>query len=119
MLEKMAGILILAGLVLSVAGSLLGHEDLKMTGTLVLLLTATVAGYRLLKFYVLTSTSEFTGICLEQKRFPSHYLLSFRAGGTEVYSGRASLLLGEKIKMGEKARVKMKGPVILELEKIR
>lgn len=118
MLEKIAGFVVLTGLILSVAGALIGHENIKITGNLILLITATIAGYRFLKFYAITPTSEFVGTCIEQKRFSSHYILSFRAGGAGMYSGRAGLKLGEKIKMGERARIKMKGPVILEITKL-
>lgn len=119
MLGKIAGVVVLAGLVLSVAGAVMGNENIKTTGNLVLLITATVAGYRFLKFYATTPTSEFMGTCIEQKRFSSHYILSFRAGSAGMYSGRASLKLGDQIKIGEKARVKVKGPVILEISKTK
>lgn len=119
MLEKTAGIIVLTGLILSVAGFVVGYENIKIAGNLILLITATIAGYRFLKFYATTPTSEFVGTCIEQKRFPSHYILSFRAGAAGMYSGRAGLQLGDQIKMGERARVKVKGPVILEINKLK
>lgn len=119
MLEKITGLAVLAGLILSVAGSVLGYENIKVTGNLLLLIIATVAGYRFLKFYAMNPTREFTGTCIEQKRFPSHYILSFRTGSIGLYSGRAGLELGDKIKMGETARVKVKGQVILEIDKVK
>lgn len=118
MLEKFTGIVILAGIVLSVYGAVINREDLKITGVVVLLTIATVAFYRYLKFYALTPTRELTGICLEHKRIASHYILSFKTGSGEVYAGRAGLQLGENIKLGERARLKVKGPVILEINKL-
>jgi len=114
--EKLTGILILGGIILSVTGSVIDNDSYEIAGVL-LLTIATLAGYRYLKFYALTPTRELTGICLEQKRFSSYYLLSFRVGGAEVYTGRANLQLGEKIKLGERANLKVKGPVILEINK--
>lgn len=118
MLERMAGIVVLAGLILSVAGAVMENQDLKTTGVLILLITATIAGYRFLKFQLTTPTSDFVGICIERKRLSSHYILSFRTGGVEIYSGRASLKMGEGVKTGERVRLKVKGPAILEITRI-
>lgn len=118
MLEKIAGVAVLTGLLLSVVGAVMGYEDIKTAGNLMLLIIATVAGYRYLKFYATTPTGEFLGTCIEQKRFSSHYILTFKTGGTGTYSGRAGLQTGDKIKIGEKARVKVKGNVILEIYKL-
>jgi len=119
MLEKLTGLAVLTGLILSVAGAVMNHENIKLTGNLFLLVIATVAGYRFIKFHALNPTREFTGTCVEQKRLPTHYLLTFRTGGAGLYSGRAGLGLGEKIKMGDTARVKVKGQVILEINKLK
>ncbi|MGI5941483.1 MAG: hypothetical protein ACOX86_04430 [Pelotomaculaceae bacterium] len=116
MLERVGGIAVLAGLIISVAGSVIENQDLKITGVLILLITATVAGYRFLKFQLTTPSTDFVGICIERKRLSSYYVLSFRTGG-EIYSGRASLKMGEGVKIGERVRLKVKGPVILEIDK--
>ncbi|HHU85278.1 MAG TPA: hypothetical protein GXZ25_00505 [Peptococcaceae bacterium] len=116
MLERIGGIAVLAGLIISVAGSVIENQDLKITGVLILLITATVAGYRFLKFQLTTPSTDFVGICIERKRLSSYYVLSFRTGG-EIYSGRASLKMGEGVKIGERVRLKVKGPVILEIDK--
>ncbi|MCL6634790.1 MAG: hypothetical protein K6T29_03345 [Peptococcaceae bacterium] len=118
MLEKLAGPMVLAGLILSVAGSVMEREEIKITGTLVLLIIATVAGYRFLKFHAMNPTREFIGTCIEQKKFPVHYILTFRTGSAGVYSGRAGLQLGEKVKMGETFRIKVKGNIILEIDRL-
>jgi hypothetical protein len=116
LLERVGGIAVLAGLIISVAGSVIENQDLKITGVLILLITATVAGYRFLKFQLTTPSTDFVGICIERKRLSSYYVLSFRTGG-EIYSGRASLKMGEGVKIGERVRLKVKGPVILEIDK--
>ena len=116
MLERIGGIAVLAGLIISVAGSVIENQDLKITGVLILLITATVAGYRFLKFQLTTPSTDFVGICIERKRLSSYYVLSFITGG-EIYSGRASLKMGEGVKIGERVRLKVKGPVILEIDK--
>lgn len=118
MLEKLVGLIVLAGLILSVAGSIMSYESIKITGNLVLLITATIAGFMFIRFYVMTPINEFVGTCIEQKRFFSHYILTFRSGGSGIYSGRAGLQLGEKIKIGDKVKVKVKGQNILEINKI-
>jgi hypothetical protein len=69
-----------------------------------------------LKFQLTTPSTDFVGICIERKRLSSYYVLSFRTGG-EIYSGRASLKMGEGVKIGERVRLKVKGPVILEIDK--
>ncbi len=118
MLERIGGIAVLAGLIISVAGSVIENPDLKITGVLILLITATVAGYRFLKFQLTTPTTDFVGICIERKRLSSYYVLSFRTGGVEIYSGRASLKMGEGVKIGERVSLKVKGPAILEITRI-
>lgn len=118
-MEKITGLVVVAGLFLSVAGAVMGYENIKNSGNLILLVIATVAGYRYLKFHATTPTSEFVGTCLEQKRFSTHYVITFRAGGAGKYSGRAAIKLGEQIKMGERARVKVKGPLIIEINKYK
>ncbi len=117
MLERIAGVVVLLGLVLSVVGAILGNENIKTTGVLVLLITATVAGYRFLKFYVSHPTQELVGICTDQKRLSSHYVLTFRTGAG-IYSGQANLKLGAAIRVGEKARLKVKGHIITEIGKV-
>ena len=117
MLERVAGVAVLAGLILSVVGSVIEHSDLKTSGVLILLITATIFGYRFLKFHVTTPISDFEGICIERKHLSSYYILSFRTGGAEIYSGRASLKMGKQVKMGERVKLKVKGPAILEISK--
>jgi len=117
LLERIGSIAVLAGLIISVVGSVIENQDLKTTGVLILLITATVAGYRFIKFHLTTPTSDFEGICIERKRLPTYYALSFRTGG-EIYSGRASLRTGEGVKIGEKVRLKVKGPAILEITRL-
>jgi len=117
LLERIGGIAVLAGLIISVVGSVIENPDLKITGVLILLITATVAGYRFLKFHLTTPSIDLVGICIERKRLSSYYVISFRTGG-EIYSGRASLKMGERVKIGEKVRLKVKGPAILEITRI-
>jgi len=117
--EKLVGIIIMSGLILSVTGSILGHEIIKTTGNLMLLITATIAGFMFLRFYITTPVNEFMGTCIEQKRYFSHYKITFRSGLAGIYTGRASLHLGEDIKIGDKAKVKIKGQSILQINKIK
>ncbi len=118
MLEKIAGIIIMSGLILSVTGSIVGHETIKTAGNLTLLITIIVAGFMFLRYYITTPVIEFSGTCIEQKRYFSHYKITFRSGSSGIFSGRASLHLGENIKIGDKAKVKVKGQSILQLKKI-
>jgi hypothetical protein len=117
MLQRLAGISVLAGLVISFIGSILDNESMKLTGIIILLVIATLASYRFLKFTVLTPTSNITGTCVGIKRLSTHYDLSFRTG-TGLYSGQANLKIGNDLKIGDKASLVVKGPVILEIHKI-
>lgn len=116
MLQKMAGVGVLAGLVISVIGSVLENENMKLAGIVTLLAIATLAGYRFLKFSVFTPTSNITGTCIGLKRLPTYYELSFRTT-TGVYNGQAGLKTGSEIKIGDRVRLLIKGPVILEIHK--
>ncbi len=118
MLEKIAGVTVLTGLVLSVVGAVIGNENMKTTGNLVLLIIATIAGYYYLRYYVRNPVREFSGTCIEQKPFSAYYILSFRIGGGGIYTGRASPRMSEKVKIGDKAKIKVKGKFILEVNKI-
>lgn len=116
MLQKLTGIAVLAGLVISVTGSILENENMKMAGIVMLLVIATLAGYRFLKFSVLTPTSNIIGTCIGLKRFPTYYELSFRTS-TGVYNGQASPQIGSELKIGDRVKLVIKGPVILEIYK--
>lgn len=108
----------MSGLILSVTGSIAGHEMIKTAGNLILLITVTVAGFMFIRFYITTPVIEFLGTCIEQKRYFSHYKITFRSGSSGIFSGRASLHLGENIKIGDKAKVKVKGQSILHINKL-
>ena len=116
MLQKLTGIAVLAGLVISVTGSILENESIKLAGIVILLVIATLAGYRFLKFSLLTPTSNITGTCIGLKRLPTYYELSFRTV-TGVYTGQAGLKAGAEVKMGDRVKLLIKGPVILEIHK--
>jgi hypothetical protein len=117
MLQRLTGILVLAGLVISFIGSILDHEGMKLTGIIILLVIATLASYRFLKFTVLTPTSNINGTCVGVKRLSTHYDLSFRTG-TGLYTGQADLKIGNDLKIGDRASLVIKGPVILEIHKL-
>lgn len=116
MLQRITGIAVLAGLVISVTGTILENENMKLAGIVILLVIATLAGYRFLKFSVFTPTSNITGTCIGLKRLPTYYELTFRTG-TGVYSGQASLKTGDGLKIGDRVNLLIKGPVILEIRK--
>jgi hypothetical protein len=116
MLQKLTGIAVLTGLIVSVTGSVLENENMKLAGIIILLMIATLAGYRFLKFSALTPTSNITGTCIGLKRLSTYYELSFRTGAG-VYSGQASLKLGNELKIGDRVSLLIKGPVILEINK--
>jgi hypothetical protein len=116
MLQKLAGIAVLAGLVISLAGSILENESMKLTGVLTLLVIATLAAYRFFKFTVLTPTTKISGTCIGIKRLLTYYELSFRTGAG-VYNGQASLKIFSDLKIGDKVSLVTKGPVILEIHK--
>lgn len=116
MLQRITGIAVLAGLVISVTGTILENENMKLAGIVTLLVIATLAGYRFLKFSVFTPTSNINGTCIGLKRLPTYYELTFRTG-TGVYSGQASLKTGNGLKIGDRVNLLIKGPVILEIRK--
>lgn len=113
---RIAGIMVLAGMIISVAGSVLENDNLKLSGYLIVLIIATLAGYRYLKFSVTTPVREIAGTCIELKRLPTHYVFSFRTG-SGIYAGQASLKEGANVHKGDRVRLKIKGPVILEIKK--
>jgi hypothetical protein len=117
MLQRLAGISVLAGLVISFIGSILDNESMKLTGIIILLVIATLASYRYFKFTLLMPTNNITGTCVELKRLSTHYDLSFRTGAG-IYTGQASLKIGNDLKIGDRASLVIKGPVILEIHKI-
>ncbi len=118
MLEKIAGLTVLTGLILSVAGAVVDNENMKTTGNLVLLVIATMAGYYYLRYYVRNPVREFSGTCIEQKPFSTYYVLSFRIGNGGIYTGRASSRTSKKVKIGDKAKIRVKGKFILDVNKI-
>ncbi len=113
---KLAGIAVLTGMIISVTGSFLGNDQLKISGYLILLVIATLAGYRYLRFSTTTPVSEIAGTCVDMKRLSTHYVLSFRTG-SGIYSGQANLKVGSNINKGDRVSLKIKGPVILEINK--
>lgn len=117
MLQKLTGIAVLAGLVISVTGSILENENMKLTGIIMLLVIATLAGYRFLKFSALTPTSNISGTCIGIKRLSTYYALSFRTG-SGVYYGQAGLKIGNDLKIGDRVSLVIKGPIILEIHNI-
>ena len=116
MLQKITGIAVLAGLAISVTGSILVNENMKLAGIVILLVIATLAGYRFLKFSALTPTSNIIGTCIGLKRYSTYYELSFRTS-TGVYNGQARLQIGSEHKIGDRVKLVIKGPVILEIHK--
>ncbi|MDD4335215.1 MAG: hypothetical protein PHY77_06370 [Desulfotomaculaceae bacterium] len=116
MLQKVTGLAVLAGLVISVTGSILVNENMKLAGIVMLLVIATLAGYRLLKFSVLTPTSNIIGTCIGLKRFPTYYELSFRTNAG-IYNGQARPQICSELKIGDRVKLVIKGPVILEIYK--
>lgn len=116
MLQRLTGIAVLAGLVISVTGSILENENLKLSGIILLLVIATLAGYRFLKFSALTPTRTIYGTCIGLKRLSTYYEFSFRTS-TGVYNGQASLKIGNDLKIGDRVELVIKGPVILEIRK--
>jgi hypothetical protein len=116
MLQRLAGTAVLAGLVISVIGSILDNENMKLTGVVILLVIATLASYRFFKFSILTPTSNIVGTCVGLKRLSTYYDLSFRTGAG-IYSGQASLKIGNDLKIGDRVSLVIKGAVILEIHK--
>jgi hypothetical protein len=116
MLQKLAGIAVLAGLVISLTGSVLDNESIKLAGIIILLVIATLAAYRFFKFTLLTPTTKISGTCIGIKRQLTYYELSFRTG-TGVYNGHASLKIINDLKIGDRVSLVIKGPVIQEIVK--
>jgi len=116
MLQKIAGIAVLAGLVISFTGSILEDENMKLAGVIILLVIATLAAYRFFKFTILTPTTKISGTCIGIKHLLTYYELSFRTGAG-VYNGQASLNIFNDLKIGDRVSLVIKGPVILEIHK--
>ena len=116
MLQKLAGIAVLAGLVISFTGSILENENMKLTGFVILLVIATLAAYRFFKFSLLTPTTKISGTCIGIKRQLTYYELSFRTGAG-VYNGQANLKIVNDLRIGDKVSLVIKGPVIMEIHK--
>ncbi|MDD2554599.1 MAG: hypothetical protein PHP51_08515 [Desulfotomaculaceae bacterium] len=116
MLRKLTWIAVLAGMVISVAGSILVNENMKLAGIVILLVIATLAGYRFFKLSVLTPTSNIIGTCIGLKRYPTYYDLSFQTSAG-VYNGQARPQICNELKIGDRVKLVIKGPVILELNK--
>jgi len=114
MLEKLAGLAVVSGLILSVGGEIINSNQIKTAGILLLLATVTMAGIRFIRFHLNNPEVELVGVCIERKRLPSHFMLSIRTGWSEVYYGQASLKTGDGIKVGDKVKVKVRGKYILE-----
>lgn len=118
MLEKLAGVAVIAGLILSVVGEIIRANQIRTAGILLLLVTATVAGLRFIRFRLTNPEVELVGVCIEHKRLSSHYVLSIRTGWSEVYYGKAGLKTGDGIKVGDKIKVKVRGRYILEISRL-
>lgn len=114
MLEKLAGIIVISGLILAVVGEVVNSNQIKIYGILLLLATVTVAGIRFIRFYLTNPVVELDGVCIEHKRFPTHCVISIRTGWSDVYYGQASLKTAAGIKVGDKIQVKVRGRYILE-----
>jgi hypothetical protein len=114
MLEKLAGIIVISGLVLSVTGEIINSNQIRTYGILLLLGMVTVAGIRFIRFHFTNPAIELVGVCIENKRLSTHCVLSIRTGWSDVYYGQASLKTGAGIKVGDKIKVKVKGRYILE-----
>ncbi|TEB06839.1 hypothetical protein Psch_00372 [Pelotomaculum schinkii] len=115
MLEKLAGIIVILGLILSVVGEFINSNQIRTYGILLLLATVTVAGIRYIRFHLHNPAVEFEGVCIEYKRLSTHCVLSIRTGWSDVYYGQASLKTGAGIKVGDKIKVKVRGRYILEV----
>jgi hypothetical protein len=114
MLEKLAGIIVITGLILAVSGEIINSSQMRTYGILILLATVTVAGIRFFRFHLTNPAVELVGVCIEYKRLATHCVLSIRTGWSDVYYGQASLKTGAGIKAGDKIRVKVKGRYIIE-----
>lgn len=114
MLEKLAGIVVIIGLILSVAGEVINSNQIKTYGILLLLATVTVAGIRFIRFYLTNPVVELEGVCIEYKPLSTHCVIAIRTGWSDVYYGQASLKTGAGIKVGDKIKVKVRGRYILE-----
>jgi len=115
---RLISLAVLAGMILSFAGAAFGQEKLKNIGNLSLLVIATIAGYHFLRFQLLNPAREITGVCLNKVRFGSGCRITFKTGSGELFTGESGPAQGGKIKIGEKARFKVKGCNIVEIEKI-
>jgi len=114
MWEKLAGVFVILGLILSVVGEFINSQQIRTYGILLLLVTFTVVGIKLIRFHLTNPAIELVGVCIENKRFPTHCVLSIRTGWSDLYCGQASLKNGAGIKVGDKIKVKVKGRYILE-----
>lgn len=118
LLERLIGLAVLAGLIVSFVGAAFGLEKLKYYGNMSLLVMATFAVYYLLRFHLLNPTREITGVCLSKTNVTAGYLLKFKTGYDGVYSGESNLAQGDKIQIGDKAVLKVKGKHILEVKRL-
>lgn len=119
MLEKLAGIIVVSGLILSVVGEIINSNQIRNYGILLLLATVTVAGIRFIRFRLTNPVVEFEGVCIEYKRLSTHCVIAIRTGWSDVYYGQASLKTGEGIKTGDKIKVKVRGRYILEVSNLK
>jgi hypothetical protein len=115
---RLISLTVLAGMLLSFVGAAFGHENLKTIGNLTLLVVATIAGYHFLRFQLLNPVHEVTGVCLNKTRSGSGYRFTVKTGRGELFNGESGEAQGEKIKIGEKCRFKVKGSNIVEIEKL-
>lgn len=118
LLEKFIGLAVLAGLVVSFTGALFGLDKLKYYGNMSLLVIATFAVYYLFRFHLLNPTREITGVCLSKTGLTAGYLLKFKTGDNGVYSGESNLQQGDRVQIGDKALLKVKGKHILEINRL-
>lgn len=118
MLERFIGVFVFLGLVLAVGGEIANSDPIMSAGLLLLLVTATAAGIKYVRFHLTTPVIELSGVVIEYKSLPTYCILSLRTGLSGVYHGQASLKTGAGIVVGDKIKVKVKGKYILEAEKV-
>ncbi|MGI6493166.1 MAG: hypothetical protein GX949_00575 [Peptococcaceae bacterium] len=118
MLERFVGVFVFLGLVLAVGGEIANSDPIMSAGLLLLLVTATAAGIKYLRFHLTTPVFELSGVVTEYKSLPTYCILSLRTGLSDVYYGQASRKTGAGIKVGDRIQVKVKGKYILEAKKI-
>ncbi|MHB1042565.1 MAG: hypothetical protein ACYC0Q_06980 [Eubacteriales bacterium] len=118
MLERLIGLAVITGLITSFVGAFFGLEKIKTYGNMSLLVIATLIVYYLLRFHLLNPTREITGVCLSKTSLTAGYLLKFKTGNDGVFSGESNLKQGDRVQIGDKALLKVKGKHILEINRL-